>query len=128
MLKAGVPCVPGYQGRGPEATPVMLKEAKKIGFPVMIKAVAGGGGARYAAGRGRQGISGRAAQRRGPRRRGAFRRSHRDFGARPLSIPGTLKCRCSATATGKRHPSRRARLLGAAPAPEADRGSGRLRR
>ncbi|MEY9543905.1 acetyl-CoA carboxylase biotin carboxylase subunit [Bradyrhizobium diazoefficiens] len=43
MRKAGVPCVPGYQGleQGDE---VMLAEAKKIGFPVMIKAVAGGGG------------------------------------------------------------------------------------
>ncbi|WP_339029742.1 acetyl-CoA carboxylase biotin carboxylase subunit [Bradyrhizobium symbiodeficiens] len=43
MKKAGVPCVPGYQGAdlGDE---VMLAEARKIGFPVMIKAVAGGGG------------------------------------------------------------------------------------
>lgn len=43
MKKAGVPCVPGYQGadQGDEA---MLAEARKIGFPVMIKAVAGGGG------------------------------------------------------------------------------------
>lgn len=43
MLKAGVPCVPGYQGKD-QSDAVMLKEAKKIGFPVMIKAVAGGGG------------------------------------------------------------------------------------
>jgi geranyl-CoA carboxylase alpha subunit len=43
MLKAGVPCVPGYQGAG-QSDAVMLAEAKKIGFPVMIKAVAGGGG------------------------------------------------------------------------------------
>lgn len=43
MLKAGVPCVPGYQG-AEQSDAVMLKEAKKIGFPVMIKAVAGGGG------------------------------------------------------------------------------------
>ena len=43
MLKAGVPCVPGYQGKD-QGDAVMLKEAKKIGFPVMIKAVAGGGG------------------------------------------------------------------------------------
>jgi geranyl-CoA carboxylase alpha subunit len=43
MQAAGVPCVPGYQGadRGDAA---MLAEAGKIGFPVMIKAVAGGGG------------------------------------------------------------------------------------
>ncbi|HEV2157842.1 acetyl-CoA carboxylase biotin carboxylase subunit [Bradyrhizobium sp.] len=43
MKKAGVPCVPGYQGAD-QGDEVMLSEAKKIGFPVMIKAVAGGGG------------------------------------------------------------------------------------
>jgi geranyl-CoA carboxylase alpha subunit len=43
MNKAGVPCVPGYQGAD-QGDEVMLTEAKKIGFPVMIKAVAGGGG------------------------------------------------------------------------------------
>jgi geranyl-CoA carboxylase alpha subunit len=43
MQKAGVPCVPGYQGAD-QGDAVMLAEAKKIGFPVMIKAVAGGGG------------------------------------------------------------------------------------
>ena len=43
MQAAGVPCVPGYQGADQSAA-VMLAEAQKIGFPVMIKAVAGGGG------------------------------------------------------------------------------------
>jgi geranyl-CoA carboxylase alpha subunit len=43
MQKAGVPVVPGYQGAD-QSDGVMLTEAKKIGFPVMIKAVAGGGG------------------------------------------------------------------------------------
>ena len=43
MQAAGVPCVPGYQGAD-QGDAVMLAEAKKIGFPVMIKAVAGGGG------------------------------------------------------------------------------------
>ncbi|QOZ80044.1 3-methylcrotonyl-CoA carboxylase [Bradyrhizobium sp. CCBAU 53351] len=43
MKKAGVPVVPGYQGAD-QGDEVMLAEAKKIGFPVMIKAVAGGGG------------------------------------------------------------------------------------
>jgi len=43
MARAGVPTVPGYQGEEQgEAT--MLREARRIGFPVMIKAVAGGGG------------------------------------------------------------------------------------
>jgi geranyl-CoA carboxylase alpha subunit len=43
MRAAGVPCVPGYQGED-QSDAVMLAEARKIGFPVMIKAVAGGGG------------------------------------------------------------------------------------
>ncbi|MET3909427.1 geranyl-CoA carboxylase alpha subunit [Bradyrhizobium sp. S3.3.6] len=43
MKKAGVPIVPGYQGAD-QSDEVMLAEARKIGFPVMIKAVAGGGG------------------------------------------------------------------------------------
>ena len=43
MQAAGVPCVPGYQGADQSET-AMLDEAQRIGFPVMIKAVAGGGG------------------------------------------------------------------------------------
>ena len=43
MQKAGVPCVPGYQGAD-QGDAAMLAAAKEIGFPVMIKAVAGGGG------------------------------------------------------------------------------------
>jgi len=43
MLKAGVPCVPGYQGED-QSDAAMIREAERIGFPIMIKAVAGGGG------------------------------------------------------------------------------------
>jgi geranyl-CoA carboxylase alpha subunit len=43
MRAAGVPCVPGYQGAD-QSDAAMLAEATKIGFPIMIKAVAGGGG------------------------------------------------------------------------------------
>ena len=42
-IKAGVPVVPGYQGKAQDL-PTLTKEAARIGFPVMIKAVAGGGG------------------------------------------------------------------------------------
>ncbi|KAL8811555.1 MAG: hypothetical protein Q9223_006644 [Gallowayella weberi] len=43
MTEAGVPCIPGYHGHNQD--PVFLKqEAEKIGFPVLIKAVKGGGG------------------------------------------------------------------------------------
>ena len=41
--QAGVPVVPGYQGDS-QTSKALLKEAKRIGYPVMIKAVAGGGG------------------------------------------------------------------------------------
>jgi geranyl-CoA carboxylase alpha subunit len=43
MQAAGVPCVPGYQGAD-QSDAVMSAQAIRIGFPVMIKAVAGGGG------------------------------------------------------------------------------------
>ena len=43
MIDAGVPVVPGYHGA--DQDPAMLaREADKIGYPVMIKARAGGGG------------------------------------------------------------------------------------
>jgi hypothetical protein len=43
MINAGVPCIPGYHGANQEPK-YLLEEAKKIGFPVMVKAVKGGGG------------------------------------------------------------------------------------
>ncbi|CEL56044.1 3-methylcrotonyl-CoA carboxylase alpha subunit [Rhizoctonia solani AG-1 IB] len=43
MTRAGVPCVPGYHGSDQSPTK-LLSEAKSIGFPVLIKAVLGGGG------------------------------------------------------------------------------------
>ena len=43
MNKAGVPCVPGYHGSD-QSDNVLAEEADKIGFPVLIKAVRGGGG------------------------------------------------------------------------------------
>jgi len=43
MGKAGVPLVPGYHGAVQDA-PSLQKEADKIGYPVLIKASAGGGG------------------------------------------------------------------------------------
>ena len=43
MQDAGVPVTPGYMGE--DQTPALLaEEAAKIGYPVLIKAVAGGGG------------------------------------------------------------------------------------
>ena len=43
MIEAGVPVTPGYQGDD-QSDETLTAEANKIGFPVLIKAVAGGGG------------------------------------------------------------------------------------
>ncbi len=43
MIEAGVPCVPGYEGAD-QADESFIREADRIGYPVMIKASAGGGG------------------------------------------------------------------------------------
>jgi 3-methylcrotonyl-CoA carboxylase alpha subunit len=43
MEKAGVPVVPGYHGENQDAK-FLRGEAKKVGFPLLVKAVAGGGG------------------------------------------------------------------------------------
>ncbi|MBX9843649.1 MAG: biotin/lipoyl-binding protein [Xanthobacteraceae bacterium] len=43
MQKAGVPVVPGYHGERQEAA-FLREKAYEIGYPVLIKAVAGGGG------------------------------------------------------------------------------------
>ena len=43
MIEAGVPCVPGYEGED-QADEVFVRAAHEIGYPVMVKAAAGGGG------------------------------------------------------------------------------------
>jgi geranyl-CoA carboxylase alpha subunit len=43
MIEAGVPCIPGYEGAD-QSDEVLVREAERIGLPVMIKASAGGGG------------------------------------------------------------------------------------
>ena len=43
MLEADVPCIPGYQGSNQDEAH-LIEEAKKVGFPLMVKASAGGGG------------------------------------------------------------------------------------
>jgi acetyl-CoA carboxylase, biotin carboxylase subunit len=44
MIKAGVPCVPGSEGALPEDPKEVIRIARKIGYPVIIKAAGGGGG------------------------------------------------------------------------------------
>ncbi len=43
MLEAGVPCVPGYEGAEQDVETLAAK-GREVGFPLMIKAAAGGGG------------------------------------------------------------------------------------
>lgn len=43
MLAAGVPCAPGYLGEEQDDAS-LTREALKLGFPLLVKAVAGGGG------------------------------------------------------------------------------------
>ncbi|WP_137822822.1 geranyl-CoA carboxylase subunit apha [Pseudomonas sp. D(2018)] len=43
MLEAGVPCIPGYEGAEQDDS-TLAREAERIGYPLMIKASAGGGG------------------------------------------------------------------------------------
>ena len=44
MKGAGVPCIPGSDGPLPEDADEVFRFASNIGYPVIIKASAGGGG------------------------------------------------------------------------------------
>ena len=44
MIAAGVPTVPGSEGALPEDTREIVKTARAVGYPVIIKAAGGGGG------------------------------------------------------------------------------------
>ena len=120
MAKAGVAVVPGYLGddQSPEH---LAKEAGKIGYPVLIKAVAGGGGKgmrrvdaadEFAGGAGSRQARGKVVLRRRPR-------ADREICLAPAPHRGAGLRR----QPWQRGASVRARLLAAAPPPEGDRGS-----
>ena len=44
MIKSGVPCVPGSEGALPEDPKEIIRMARSVGYPVIIKAAGGGGG------------------------------------------------------------------------------------
>ncbi|MDR0565238.1 MAG: acetyl-CoA carboxylase biotin carboxylase subunit [Azoarcus sp.] len=44
MKAAGVPCVPGSEGALPEDSREIIKIARAIGYPIIVKAAGGGGG------------------------------------------------------------------------------------
>ena len=43
MIKSNIPCIPGYEGEN-QSNNTLLKASKNIGFPIMVKSAAGGGG------------------------------------------------------------------------------------
>ena len=119
MAKAGVPVVPGYHGERQEPG-FLRQEAGEIGYPVLIKAVAGGGGkgmrrverhADFAAALA-------AAQREARAAFGNDARADREVRHRAAAHrdPGVRR------RARQRGASVRARLLAAAAAPEGDRG------
>ena len=91
-----------------------------IGFPLFVKAVAGGGG------RGMRRVDDAERPARGPRGRACARR-RRAFGDPTVFLeqavvdPRHIEVQILADGDGQRHPPLRARLLGAAPAPEGRR-------
>jgi acetyl-CoA carboxylase biotin carboxylase subunit len=44
MIRSGVPCVPGSEGALPEDPKEIVRIARTVGYPVIIKAAGGGGG------------------------------------------------------------------------------------
>ncbi len=44
MIKTGVPCVPGSEGALPDDPKAIIQIARKVGYPIIIKASGGGGG------------------------------------------------------------------------------------
>ena len=113
--RLGIPCVPGSDGAvGDEAE--ALKIAGEIGYPVLVKAAAGGGGRGMKVARDR-GRSDRGDRHRQDRGQGGVRRRRGLSGeisaeAAPHRNPGARR------RPGPRDPSRRARLLAAAPPSE----------
>ncbi len=118
MKKAGVPVLPGSDGPI-ESEDKALKIAKEIGYPVIVKATAGGGGrgmrvVRAAARTVARRQDGAAGSRSGVRRP---RRLHREV----HRVAAAHRVPDSRRSPGVRRPPRRARVLDSAPPPEADR-------
>ncbi len=115
----GVPVLPGYDGPG-QSNAVLGQAAKRIGYPVLVKPAAGGGG------KGMRIVRDAAAPARCPRRRPprggvVVRRRASDpravrRGRPPHRDPGPLRC------PGERRPPRGAGLLDPASPPEDPRG------
>ena len=119
MKKAGVPILPGSDGPIDNEEKA-LKLAKEIGYPVIVKATAGGGG------RGMRVV--RAPAELSHAVKTAQREAEAAFGVGDVYIekyvesPRHIEFQILGDHFGSVDPPRRARVLDPAPAPEADRG------
>ena len=121
--QAGVPVVPAIEETGPDDAELARRATAEVGFPVLVKAAAGGGGKgmRIVREAGALPEALAAARREAARR---LRRRHAAGGA-------VRRARPARRGADPRRPARprgapvRARLLGPAPAPEGARGGAR---
>ena len=119
MVAAGVPTVPGYHGEEQDDA-LLAAEAARIGFPVLIKASAGGGG------KGMRPVlrpEDFAAELAGARREAAAAfGDDRILLEKYLQRPRHVEVQVFGDSAGPCHPPAHAGLFAAAPAPEGDRG------
>ena len=125
MRAAGVPIVPGTTEPVETVDDARKVIADDIGYPVAVKAAGGGGGKGFRVALEESELEERLRGRRA-RGREVLRRRHRLPRALPAR-PAPRRGPGAGRPPRQRHPPRRARLLGAAPPPEADRGVARAR-
>ena len=125
MQKAGVPILPGSDGPV-ECEDEALEFAKKIGYPVIVKATAGGGGRGMRVVRDERELSGSYET--------ARAEAEAAFGVgdvyleKYLESPRHIEFQILGDSSRHGRAPGRARVLDSAPPPEADRGSRRRRR
>ena len=122
VQQAGVPVVPGYHGARQE--PEFLRQkADEIGYPVLIKAIAGGGGKGMR--RVEQAADFEAALESAQREATSAFGDARVLVEKYVLSPRHIEIQVFADAPRQRCPSLRAGLLPATPAPESHRGGAR---
>ena len=122
MEKAGVPLVPGYHGEAQDLD-TLAREADRIGYPVLIKASAGGGGKGMRIVESAAQLEGRAGLRQA---RGGLRLRRRPRADREVPhAPAPHRDAGVRRHARQRHSPVRARLLGAAAPPEGAGGGAR---
>ena len=120
-----MPIVPGTPGPV-EDVDEALEFAREIGFPVIIKAAAGGGGKGMRVAKDADDFA-RSFQLARSEALSAFGNGD-VYVEKYLARPRHIEFQIIGDKSRQRDPPRRARLLGAAPPPEADRGSAESRR